>query len=140
MVDQRKTGLQAARKARAGRVMRTLLPLVLAVFLAACAGQPIEGGCEGPEGACNAVGKRIRVFWNPRRESTNVYVVRFRLGADGKLAGPPTVMTPANGDPKWAEDRDEAIRAVYRAQPFDVAAAGSSLIEVTLDPRWPRQR
>jgi hypothetical protein len=96
--------------------------------------------CSGHDAACSTVGLKIAAAWHARRGSTNVYVVRLRVGPDGKLVEPPTVVTttPDNGDPQWATDRDEAINAVYRAQPFDTSAEGLGVMEVTLDPRPPR--
>jgi hypothetical protein len=108
-----------------------------------CYGQPGDPRVALLDAACNTVGLKIGAAWRPRAGSTNFYVLLLRIGADGKLTEPPKVMesTPDNGDPQWGADRDEAINAVYRAQPFDVSAQLiDHSIEVRLDPRAPPYR
>jgi hypothetical protein len=119
-----------------GEVLRTLLWVTLALALAACASRS-DQHCVGNDAACSTVGFKIAAAWRPRPGSTNIYVVRLRVGPDGKLAAPPAMLTtpPHNADPHWFADRDEAVRAVLRAQPFDVSAAGLGPMEVRLDPR-----
>jgi hypothetical protein len=134
----REIRLSFPRRLSGAEFVRTLLWFALTVALTGCTARSVEY-CRGHDAACSTVGLKIAAAWHARRGSTNIYVVLVRVGPDGKLAEAPTIVesTPDNGDPQWAADRDEAIKAVYRAQPFDVSAAGLGPMEVRLDPRAP---
>ncbi len=90
----------------------------------------------------DALRARLMALWNPPVGITNpedyVIRVRIRLGKDGKLSAPPTVLTSGTGV-LFTTARDSAIRAVFRGQPFDMLRPEHyetwKDIEVTFDPR-----
>jgi colicin import membrane protein len=92
----------------------------------------------------DALRARLAQLWNPPAGASNpeelVVLVRIRLNPDGRLAGPPMVLTSSTGKgPLFAASRDGAIRAVFRGQPFDMLLPEHydqwKDIEITFDPR-----
>lgn len=90
----------------------------------------------------DALRSRLMSLWNPPVGIENpeqlIIRVRIRLNKDGKLNGPPIVLSSGNG-PMFATARDSAIRAVFRGQPFDMLKPEHyetwKDIEVTFDPK-----
>ena len=89
-----------------------------------------------------ALRARLMALWNPPVGIQNpeqfIIRVRLQLKPDGRLASPPTVLTSGRGQ-LFDSARDSAIRAVFRAQPFDMLRKETydtwKDIEVTFDPR-----
>jgi colicin import membrane protein len=85
---------------------------------------------------------RLAQLWSPPAGAKNpdelAVRVRIQLKPDGKLAGPPMVLTSGTS-PLFTASRDSAIRAVFRGQPFDMLKAEHyeqwKDIEITFDPR-----
>jgi outer membrane biosynthesis protein TonB len=90
----------------------------------------------------DAMRARLMQLWNPPAGVQNpedlIVKVRIQLGRDGRLAGPPMVLTAGRGM-LFETARDNAIRALYRGQPFDMLSAATydawKEIEITFDPR-----
>lgn len=90
----------------------------------------------------DALRARLMALWNPPVGIQNpeelVIRIRLQLQPDGRLAGPPIVVTSGTG-PLYNSARDSAIRAVFRAQPFNMLKRDTydawRDIEVTFDPR-----
>jgi colicin import membrane protein len=89
-----------------------------------------------------ALRARLMALWNPPVGIQNpeqfIIRVRMQLKPDGRLAGPPQVLSSGHGQ-LFDSARDSAIRAVFRAQPFDMLRKETydtwKDIEVTFDPR-----
>jgi colicin import membrane protein len=89
-----------------------------------------------------ALRARLMALWNPpvgiKNPEEFIIRVRMQLRPDGKLAGPPQVLSSGHGQ-LYDSARDSAIRAVFRAQPFDMLRKETydtwKDIEVTFDPR-----
>jgi colicin import membrane protein len=89
-----------------------------------------------------ALRARLMALWNPpvgiKNPEEFIIRVRMQLKPDGRLAGPPQVLTSGHGQ-LYDSARDSAIRAVFRAQPFDMLRKETydtwKDIEVTFDPR-----
>jgi colicin import membrane protein len=64
--------------------------------------------------------------------------VRVQLTPDGRMAGPPQVLTSGHS-PLFLTARDNAIRALFRGQPFTMLRPEHydqwKDIEITFDPR-----
>jgi colicin import membrane protein len=90
----------------------------------------------------DALRARLMALWNPPVgiQNPDEYVVRIRIqiGRDGRLTAPPVVLTSGTGQ-VYVAARDSAVRAVFRAQPFDMLKPDHydtwKDIEVTFDPR-----
>jgi colicin import membrane protein len=90
----------------------------------------------------DALRARLMALWNPPVgiQNPDEYVVRIRIqiGRDGRLTAPPVVLTSGQGQ-VYVAARDSAVRAVFRAQPFDMLRPEHydtwKDIEVTFDPR-----
>jgi outer membrane biosynthesis protein TonB len=90
----------------------------------------------------DALRARLMALWNPPVgiQNPEEFVVRIRIqiGRDGRLTAPPVVLTSGQGQVYLAA-RDSAVRAVFRAQPFDMLRPEHydtwKDIEVTFDPR-----
>jgi outer membrane biosynthesis protein TonB len=90
----------------------------------------------------DALRARLMSLWNPPIGIQNpeefVIRIRIQLGRDGKLSGPPTVLSSGNGA-LYNSARDSAVRAVFQGQPFDMLKPNHydtwKDIEVTFDPR-----
>jgi colicin import membrane protein len=89
-----------------------------------------------------ALRARLMALWNPpvgiKNPEEFIIRVRMQLRPDGRLAGPPQVLSSGHGQ-MYDSARDSAIRAVFRAQPFDMLRKETydtwKDIEVTFDPR-----
>ncbi|MGE0564261.1 MAG: hypothetical protein AB7O50_07065 [Pseudolabrys sp.] len=89
-----------------------------------------------------ALRARLMALWNPPVGIQNpeefIIRIRMQLKPDGRLSGPPVVLTSGRGQ-MFDSARDSAIRAVFRAQPFDMLSKDTyetwKDIEVTFDPR-----
>jgi colicin import membrane protein len=90
----------------------------------------------------DALRARLGQLWNPPAGAANpdelVVVVRVRLTRDGRLAGPPQVIT-SGSSLLFMTARDSAIRALFRGQPFTMLRPEHydqwKDIEITFDPR-----
>ena len=90
----------------------------------------------------DALRARLMALWNPpvgiQNPEDYVIRIRIRLGRDGRLTSPPTVLSSGNGV-LFTTARDSAVRAVFRGQPFDMLRPEHydtwKDIEVTFDPR-----
>ncbi len=90
----------------------------------------------------DALRARLMALWNPPIGIQNpeqlIIRVRIQLKQDGRLAAPPIVLTSGTGQ-LFVSARDSAMRAVFRAQPFDMLKRETydtwKDIEVTFDPR-----
>lgn len=89
-----------------------------------------------------ALRARLMALWNPPIGIQNpedfIIRIRMQLTRDGRLSGPPVVLSSGRGQ-LFDSARDSAIRAVFRAQPFDMLRKETyetwKDIEVTFDPR-----
>lgn len=90
----------------------------------------------------DALRARLMGLWNPpvgiQNPQDYVIRIRIRLGRDGKLSAPPTVLSSGTGM-LYNSARDSAVRAVFQGQPFDMLRPDHyetwKDIEVTFDPR-----
>ncbi len=90
----------------------------------------------------DALRARLMQLWNPPIGNENpeeiIIRIRVRLSPDGRLAGPPMVLTSGRS-PRFNTARDSAVRALFRGQPFDMLRKETyetwKDIEVTFDPR-----
>ncbi len=90
----------------------------------------------------DALRARLMQLWNPPVGNENpeeiVIRIRVRLSPDGRLAGPPMVLTSGRSA-RFNTARDSAVRALFRGQPFDMLRKETyevwKDIEVTFDPR-----
>ncbi len=90
----------------------------------------------------DALRSRLAQLWNPPAGASNpqdlVVRIRVRLGRDGKLAGPPMVLTSGQGS-VFEAARDGAVRALFQAQPFEMLRPDHydlwKEMEITFDPR-----
>lgn len=90
----------------------------------------------------DAMRARLMQLWNPPAGVQNpqelVVRIRIKLGRDGRLAGPPIVLTSGRGT-IFETARDNAIRALFRGQPFNMLSPSTyeawKEIEITFDPR-----
>jgi len=90
----------------------------------------------------DAMRARLMQLWNPPAGVQNpeelIVRVRIQLSRDGKLSGPPMVLTSGRGV-MFESARDSAIRALFRGQPFNMLSPSTydlwKEIEITFDPR-----
>jgi colicin import membrane protein len=90
----------------------------------------------------DALRARLAQLWNPPAGARNpeelVVRVRVRLSRDGRLAGPPQVLT-SGSSVLFTTARESAVRALFRGQPFDMLRPEHyehwKDIEITFDPR-----
>jgi colicin import membrane protein len=90
----------------------------------------------------DALRARLMQLWNPPAGVQNpeelIVKIRVLLGRDGRLSGPPRVLTTGRG-PKFESARDSAIRALFQGQPFNMLSPTTydlwKEIEITFDPR-----
>jgi colicin import membrane protein len=90
----------------------------------------------------DALRARLMQLWNPPAGVQNpeelIVKVRIQLSRDGRLAGPPMVLTSGRGV-MFESARDSAIRALFRGQPFNMLSPSTydlwKEIEITFDPR-----
>ena len=90
----------------------------------------------------DAMRARLMNLWNPPAGVANpeemIVKIRIHLGRDGKLAGPPQVLTSGRTT-VFMTARENAVRAIFRGQPFDMLSPSTyeiwKEIEITFDPR-----
>lgn len=90
----------------------------------------------------DALRARLMALWNPpvgiQNPEDYIIRIRIRLGRDGRLGAPPSVLTSGSGT-LFNTARDSAVRAVFQGQPFDMLRPEHyeawKDIEVTFDPR-----
>jgi outer membrane biosynthesis protein TonB len=90
----------------------------------------------------DALRARLAQLWNPPAGAPNpqelVVKIRVMLGRDGKLAGPPMVLTSGKGS-VFEAARDGAVRALFQAQPYEMLRPDHydlwKEMEITFDPR-----
>ena len=91
----------------------------------------------------DALRSRLMQLWNvpagvQNPEELRVTVV-IRIGRDRKLSAPPRVLTSGTS-PLFQAARDNAMRAVFMSQPFDMLRPENydlwKEIEITFDPRY----
>ncbi len=95
------------------------------------------------EGELNALRSKLISLWEPpaavsKHPELYVVTIRIRLTRDHRLAGRPEVLTNGDG-PLFEATRDSAVRAVYRAQPYDMLSLTTydqwKEIDINFDPR-----
>ena len=90
----------------------------------------------------DALRARLAQLWNPPAAAANpqelIVKIRIKIGRDGKLAGPPMVLTSGRGN-VFEAARDGAVRALFQAQPFEMLKPEHydlwKEMEITFDPR-----
>jgi colicin import membrane protein len=90
----------------------------------------------------DAMRARLMQLWNPPAGAQNpqelIVRIRIQLSRDGRLNGPPMVLTSGHG-PLFQTARDNAIRALFMGQPFTMLSPATyelwREIEITFDPR-----
>lgn len=90
----------------------------------------------------DALRARLMALWNPPAGASNpqelVVRVQIHLGPDGKLSGPPQVLTSGQSV-LFQASRESAMRAIFRGQPYNMLRAETydswKDIEITFDPR-----
>jgi outer membrane biosynthesis protein TonB len=90
----------------------------------------------------DALRARLMQLWNPPAGVQNpeelIVKIRVQLSRDGRLVGPPMVLTTGRGV-MFESARDSAIRALFRGQPFNMLSPSTyelwKEIEITFDPR-----
>jgi colicin import membrane protein len=90
----------------------------------------------------DALRSRLAQLWNPPAGALNpqdmVVKIRVKIGRDGKLAGPPMVLTSGQGS-VFEAARDGAVRALFQAQPYEMLRPDHydlwKEMEITFDPR-----
>jgi colicin import membrane protein len=90
----------------------------------------------------DALRAKLISLWNPPttmpRPEDFIIRIRIRLGRDGRLAGPPMVLTSGQGT-LFDATRDSAVRAVFRGQPYDMLSPATYEVwkdmEINFDPR-----
>jgi outer membrane biosynthesis protein TonB len=90
----------------------------------------------------DALRSRLAQLWNPPAGALNpqdmVVKIRVKIGRDGKLAGPPMVLTSGHGS-VFEAARDGAVRALFQAQPYEMLKPDHydlwKEMEITFDPR-----
>jgi hypothetical protein len=98
---------------------------------------------ESTEAELNALRSKLISLWEPpaavsKHPELYVVTIRIRLTRDHRLAGRPEVLTNGNG-PLFEATRDSAVRAVNRAQPYDMFSLTTydqwKEIDINFDPR-----
>jgi colicin import membrane protein len=105
-------------------------------------GTPSATAARLSQSEIDALRARLAQLWNPpvgaKTPEELVVRVRVRLGRDGRLAGPPMVLTSGTST-LFQTARESAIRALFRGQPFDMLLPENydqwKDIEITFDPR-----
>jgi colicin import membrane protein len=91
----------------------------------------------------DAMRARLMKLWSPPAGVQNpeevVVVLRIKLGRDRMLAGQPVVVRSGGRGPLYEIARENAIRALYRGQPYDMLTERNYEIwrdvEIVFDPR-----
>lgn len=111
---------------------------------------PTTAGLGVPRGAAeqismseiDALRRRLMQLWNPPAGAKNpeelIVTVRLQLNRDGRLAGPPSVVSHGSST-LYMVSRDNAMRAVFMGQPYTMLSPNKydlwKEIEITFDPR-----
>jgi outer membrane biosynthesis protein TonB len=90
----------------------------------------------------DALRARLMALWNPpagaRTPEELMVTVIIHLSPDGRLSGPPQVVTSGSST-LFQASRDSAMRAVFRGQPYNMLRPSTydswKDIEITFDPR-----
>lgn len=103
---------------------RSIAAVALSLFTSCCSSAFSEAQRPAApligQDALAAFRLRIARQWTPPRDAETV-VLRIKLNEDGTLAGPPIVLTSAEGkSPQFAVARDAAVRAIYKSAPFNM--------------------
>lgn len=106
-------------------------------------GTPTGSAPKLSQSEIDALRSRLMQLWNvpagvQNPDELRVTVV-IRIGRDRRLSGPPRVMT-SGSSPMFQAARDNAMRAVFMSQPFDMLRPEHydlwKEIEITFDPRY----
>jgi colicin import membrane protein len=105
-------------------------------------GLPNATAAQMSQNELQALIARLAQLWSPPAGAKDpdelVVRVRIQLKPDGKLSGPPMVLTSGTS-PLFIASRDSAMRAVFRGQPYDMLKPEHyeqwKDIEITFDPR-----
>lgn len=105
-------------------------------------GAPTGRAPELSQSELDALRARLMQLWNPpigiRNAGEMIIRIRVLVGRDGRLTAPPQVITSGHGN-MFESARDSAVRAVFRAQPFDMLRQETYEtwrdMEITFDPR-----
>ncbi len=89
-----------------------------------------------------AMRAKLMELWNPpvgvQNPEQMIVKIRIQLTRDGKLNGPPVVLTSGRGT-VFETARDNAIRALFMGQPYTMLSPSTydiwKEIEITFDPR-----
>jgi len=120
------------RQAATGDVMNTSASL----------GAPSGNAPQLSQSELDALRARLMQFWNPPigflDAGSMIIKIGVTIGRDRRLVGPPQVLTSGKGA-MFESARDSAIRALYRAQPFDMLRSETfetwHEMEINFDPR-----
>jgi colicin import membrane protein len=90
----------------------------------------------------DALRAKLISLWNPpagiNKPEDFIIRIRIRLGKDGRLSGPPMVLTSGQGT-LFDATRDSAVRAIFRGQPYDMLSPATYDVwkdmEINFDPR-----
>jgi outer membrane biosynthesis protein TonB len=105
-------------------------------------GAPSGSAAHLSQSEIDALKARLMALWNPPAGASNpqelVVQVRIHLGPDGKLTGPPEVLTSGQSV-LFQASRESAMRAIFRGQPFNMLRPATydqwRDIDITFDPR-----
>jgi outer membrane biosynthesis protein TonB len=105
-------------------------------------GAPTGSAATLSQSEIDALRARLAQLWNPPASAPNpqelVVKIRVKIGRDGKLAGPPMVLTSGHGG-IFEAARDGAVRALFQAQPYEMLKPEHydlwKEMEITFDPR-----
>jgi colicin import membrane protein len=106
-------------------------------------GTPTGNAPKLSQSEIDALRSRLMQLWNvpagvQNPDELRVTVV-IRIGRDRRLSGPPRVLT-SGSSPMFQAARDNAMRAVFMSQPFDMLRPEHydlwKEIEITFDPRY----
>ena len=105
-------------------------------------GAPSGNSPQLSQSELDALRARLMQLWNPpigiRNAGEMIIRIRVLVGRDGRLTAPPMVITSGRGT-TYESARDSAVRAVFRAQPFDMLRPETYEtwrdMEITFDPR-----
>jgi outer membrane biosynthesis protein TonB len=106
-------------------------------------GLPTGSAAKLSQSEIDAFRARLMQLWNVpagvRNPDEAKVTVVIRIGRDRKLSGPPRVLT-SGSTTLFQAARDNAIRAVFMSQPFDMLRPENydlwKEIEITFDPRF----
>jgi colicin import membrane protein len=105
-------------------------------------GMPTGSAPKLSQSELDAMRAKLMQLWNPPAGAANpeqmIVRIRIQLSRDGRLVGPPMVLTSGRGS-VFETARDNAIRALFMGQPFSMLSPATydlwKEIEITFDPR-----